>query len=478
MTRLRVLIRPGVDEARARRLGVELLPRLGIGFRISETDAPAHAAAAATLAFVPPGAPRTQDERSGTLLELPLGDPWIDVAGLRATWVGDVPVLHPSGATPRTLVDDGRVAFPILEAMEFLLRREEELVPERDPRGRFRPEYSIVDELGLAPFAAIERGIDALAAWLVERAPNLERRGWDGARFVVALTHDVDSVTSGRPSLRKAEHLLRSGLAARRGLALESGAGEVARVLSRGTGVAPFNFLPWWQLEADAGVGATYHFFGDYERDRDPDDAWYRYEDRGLRDGAQQRLADVMRDMARRGVDVGLHASIASFDDPDRLRRESASLARAIDAEPVSVRCHHLRFDARRSAPAFVRAGLRFDSSVGGVGFTKGTAFPYEVPAGADGSLIEIPTVAMDHILVKDARHGLPSSLARRRIERILGEVRDRNGGVAVLFHPDVDEKLELYRWTIAWIRDNGGSCVTARDLGERWLRRTRPSDA
>ncbi len=474
---LHCAIHPAADGTRARHLAAQLLGMIGFPFGFGRLGEPEPGAAKARVTILPPGATDTTATDGTPTLAIVLGKPWDDPAAVRVAWRGGLPLLHlESAGAPAALLDGDRVTADVLGALEFLLEGEERLITERDERGRFRAAFSVLDDLGLSYAPPIDRVAAALRHSLAEHAPALGTTGWgDDAAFLVALTHDVDGIFDARPQRRKIGHLLRAGLAARSGLAFERAVTEVARLALRGPRPGPpgFNFGSWLSFERRAGVRSTYHVFADYEAGRHTDDAWYTYAERGRLDGRVLAFGDALRTLAVEGFEIGLHTSIASFADDARVARELASVARAAGAPVRSARAHHLRFDTVRSGPGYAAAGITQDSSMSGVGFVRGSGFPFRL-AGA-GRLLELPTVVQDDHLLKDWRLGLPGPLAERKVARVLGEVRDAGGGAAILFHTDQDTKLALYEWIVDWIRGHRGRCVTAAELGDRWRQRSAP---
>lgn len=414
-----------------------------------------------------------------TTLTMKVPERWSRAARVKVHWDRHIPCLyHQENGPPPRFIADGRLDVDVLGAMEFCIAGEELVTQHRDGIGRFRPEFSVLDELGLSFTPPIDRYVVEIRNWFQARAPHLVSASWrDGARFLVALTHDVDMLLDTRPSLGRIVHAARRGVAQRRGVALQTAVTELARFATRRARAQPvFNFDEWVKLEERHGVRSTYHFMGDYGPGRDSEDPWYQYGDRGLFRGTARRLRDVMRALSEDGFDVGLHASIGSFRDRAALARDTASLEAAIGHTPVSVRAHHLRFDLT-AAEAFAAQGFAVDSSVGGMGFARGIGYPHPSYVGtAAAGLIELPTVAMDHIFFKEARQGLPSEVIERRLQRLLEEVRASGGAVALLFHTDVvdgERKHGIYERLLTWIEGNGGRSTTASDVAAQWQART-----
>lgn len=480
--RLTCLLDRDVDTPRLRRVMRQILAMVGLPARI--TSDPGDGQTFGRLRVVSAAKQRTSTTEAASL-EIPVGSPWDRPGDVRVAWIDSIPVLYlgPLGK-PAQVIEAGRLGFDVVRATEYLLEGEQHVVIHRDALGRFRPSYSILDDLGLQYVAPVARYATLIRRWFLDHAPGLEAPSWGGARFLVALSHDLDGVFDQRPSWRKAVHLLRTGTRALDTLATQAGLVELARIATQPvrawsgefSGQRFFAFDRWSARETDLGVRATFHVFGDYEAGRDPRDAWYGFRERGVLDGEVMSLGAALARLEEQGHEVGLHASVASFDQPARLEREVATIERALGRRPASVRCHYLRFDQRMQPARYAAAGLRYDSSIGALGFPRGTAFPFEVPLetdDADGRITEIPTVVMDDLLLKDWQLGLSEELARRKIERIIQEVRETEGAVSILFHPDSVDKLGLLSWVVRWIGEQGGRCVPVAEVGRLWAART-----
>lgn len=411
---------------------------------------------------------------------VPLGPRWERPERVSVLWDGDVPVLHDREVErPSGCVVGAAAGSDLLAAIEFCAGGEEGVSGARDGRGRFRPEYSVLEDLGLTRIAGLDRYVARLRSRLTG-SPESSPPAWPGgARFLVALTHDVDSLFDDAPSISRLRHLAVAGLRSRRrdaaALALVEGVRLVVPRRSRDG--HRFNFDAWVALERAEAVRSTFHFFGD-AGPRDVDDAWYGHAAAGAFAGRQITLRAVMRTLMDDGFDVGLHSSIASFHDEDAIRSDVEAITTATGRRPVSVRAHHLRTD-QGHCRLMAGAGLGVDTSIGGMGFVRTLASPHPAYISADGpDLIEVPTVAMDHIFFKEARQGLPTEIATRRLDGVLQEVRRVGGVAAVLFHTDsfdAERKMGIYRWLITRIRELGGRCTTAAELVTAWEDRRRP---
>lgn len=458
---LGVAVTPAVASERTRTLTAQLAALLGFSWRWCGTDE------ADVLVAAP------DEQTTGRALTLRSRAAWSDPAKVHVNWVDDVPLLHERGARPPVLIRATEVAADVLGALEFLTGGEEILSDAADELGRFRPSYSVIDELGLDSYDVVGRAAARMRSVISAHRPDLTAPGWGGRGFAVALTHDIDSLFDARPSFRAASHLMRAGLRARSTRAVADGAVELARLALRHQRSRPaFNFAAWAAAEHELDVRATYHFAADPEPGRHVDDPWYGHGEMGTYRERQIPLSEAVKALAAEGHEIGIHFTIASLVDSARTAREIASVS-ALAARPiVSARAHHLAWRPGARIRVLASLGIRHDSSSGGVGFTRATGAPFNVGSGQT----IVPTVVMDDLLLKPSRLGLPSDLAWRRIERVLSELRATGGAAAVLFHTDVPDRLALYRRLIDWVADHSGALTTVEELGRMWLSRTTPA--
>ena len=225
----------------------------------------------------------------------------------------------------------------IAEAFFHLARVEERDGP-RDQHGRFPAAASCLDPLD----PPLER--------LRERL-GVEPPRWGGARFAVALTHDVDTPWRWTSiGVRGAAARLKSHALAGRGRA----ALREARALSS----VPVHRLrrtdPNWSfervisIERDRGAASTFFVMAGH---------------RHAADGASPETYDRLRPrlvetLRSGGAEIGLHGSYTAAEDPGRLREEKLGLEEL--AGPVGgQRYHYLRVDPHANLRPLADARLR-----------------------------------------------------------------------------------------------------------------------
>jgi hypothetical protein len=284
---------------------------------------------------------------------------------------------------------------------------------------------------------------------------GLEPRGYRcGARFLVALTHDVDLLGAGGflTSLRRLA----------RGRVGEGVALMVDAVLRRDPA------FPHDRM----GPPSTCFFLA---RQDDPHDGYPERYRPALR-GALERAAAG-------GRELGLHASYRARETPERISAEAAALREKIPSTTVllsGLRHHYLRSAPDRLAAELRAAGLRYDSSIGWPslpGLRAGTPYPYRLwdAERREPGAWELPLALMDATLAEDRYLGLDAEGAYDVAVATLEPVAEQGGAVAILWHPPWHHRWlsrgydRTYRRLLDWIEENGGRTGTAAETLNRW---------
>jgi len=295
-----------------------------------------------------------------------------------------------------------------------------------------------------------------LAAALGNRLGE-ERRGYpDGARFLVALTHDVDLLGGGGPGtgLRR----LAGGVVHASGDRLREGAAFLRDAVAGHDPSFPLAEM------IETGPRSTCFFL---TRQDDPHD--------GYPERYRPALAEALEATAAAGFEIGLHASYRARERPGAIAQEAAPLDR-----PQGLRHHYLRSDPDRLAAELRQAGLRYDSSIGWAslpGLRAGTPYPYRLwdPERREPGGWELPLVLMDATLAEERYLGLDADAAFGTAVETLEPVARHGGAVAILWHPPSHHPRlskgydRLYTRLLAWIDEHGGRVGTAAETLDRW---------
>ena len=356
-----------------------------------------------------------------------------------------------------------------LEGAFGVLARLEELAGAKDEHGRFPASASSL--------ASADTPIDDLVLQLREAASSLgvePHDRWEGgARFAVALTHDID--TPWRWSRRG---VLGAGARAKR--AVQGGRLREAARETAGLTLAPVHRVrgsdPNWshgrfaKLEARHGFRSTSFVIAQHL---------------DAHDGAAPaeytaRRAALVRELRELG-EVGLHASYTAGADERQLADERAIL-QGLGAQIEGNRHHYLRLAWHEGIRALDRCGFLYDTTLGYAerpGARAGLSFPFhpwDVAAGAPLRIVEIPLVLMDATLAEDRYLALSPSEAWPVIEAQLDHLARVGGCAAVLWHNDRFDRVygrgwdRVYRRLLDGIVERGGTAAPAADLARYWI--------
>lgn len=358
----------------------------------------------------------------------------------------------------RPAADDLAEAF-------FHLARVEEIGGERDQHRRFPAAASCLDPLD----PPLER---------LRRKLGLAPPQWGGARFAVAITHDVDTPWRWtRLGIRGAAARLRDHTRSRR-------VGAAARE-ARALAAVPLHKLrrtdPNWRferilrLERVRAAASTFFVM-----------AGHRHPADGAVPEMYERLRPrLVETILAGGGEVGLHGSYTAADDLERLgeeKRRLESLAGAVTGQ----RYHYLRVNPEANLAALAGLGFRYDSSLGFAdrpGFRAGIAHPFkpwDFAADAPGDIVEIPLAVMDVTLAEERYLGLPAPAAEQRLLELVQWASLNGGGFSVLWHTDRFDPATSGGWDrlfirfVEAVRAHGGVCTSARALADEaaaWLR-------
>jgi hypothetical protein len=296
----------------------------------------------------------------------------------------------------------------------------------------------------------------------------------DGARFAVALTHDIDTPWRwSAPGLR--------GAGARLKAALAQGDAAAARREASGLARAPLHRLrgsdPNWShsrfaaLESRRGFSSTCFVLAAH---RDPHDG-------ASPEAYAERRARLVAELDELGLEVGLHASYTCLADERLIAGERAELARLLGGPIAGNRHHYLRLPWHDGIRALDRLGFAYDATLGYAerpGPRAGLSFPFrpwDVAAGAPLRIFELPLVLMDATLAEERYLGLSPDAAWEEVERVLDHLHDVGGCASVLWHNDRFDPVygrgwdRLYERLLDGIAERGGYAGTARALTDFW---------
>ena len=343
-----------------------------------------------------------------------------------------------------------------LAAGFFHLARVEERGAEVDRHGRFLAASSCLDPLD-PPLERLRRELGA--------EPPLYR----GARFAVALTHDVDAPWRWtKIGVRGAAARLKThALAGRMGPAAHEARGLARVPVHKLRGTDPnWRFAETAAEERSLGARSTFFLMAGH----------------GHRaDGAAPEVYDRLRPrlvetILESGSEVGLHGSYLAAEDLDRLARERATLAQ-LDGPLLGQRYHYLRVDPHRNLAPLAGIGFRYDTSLGfpdALGFRAGIAHPFrpwDFAHDRPANLIEVPLAVMDATLAEERYAALSAAEAKPRVLALLDWAAEHGGAFSILWHPERFDGPSARGWdrlyfdVVEAVGERGGVCLSAGEL-------------
>ena len=378
----------------------------------------------------------------------------LDTLGGRDLGVGD-DVPHVESAWEQVERGERPTGDDLAEAF-FHLARLEERDGERDRHGRF-------------PAGATSLGLRDPPLERLRRTLGLEPPRWDGARFAVALTHDVDVPWRWtRRGIRiGARRLKEAAAAGAGGRALREARGLAEVPLHRLRGSDPnFSFRRVVELERRRGVSSTFFLLA----------AHHVVQDGPAPEAYEALRPRVVETLLELDAEIGLHPSYTAAFDPGRIAEEKTELER-LGAVLAGVRYHYLRIDPHRNLAPLADLGFSYDTSLGyggAPGFRAGIAHPFR-PWDAENDrpldLIEIPLAAMDVTFAEQRYLALSPEQAERQLVALFDWAAENGGGFSILWHTDRFDRAtsggwdSLYGRLIDAVHARGGVCVPAGEL-------------
>lgn len=353
----------------------------------------------------------------------------------------------------------------LAEAFYHLARVEERSGQDRDAHGRFPAAASCLDPLD----PPLER---------LRKRLGLEPPRWAGARFAVALTHDVDTPWRWtRIGVRGSASRLKHATVERRGTAALREARALAAVpLHKVRRTDPnWRFERIMRIEHVRAAASTFFVMAGHHHPADG----------AAPEAYEQRRTRLVETVLAGGGEVGLHGSYTAAEDMVRLGDEKGRLE--VIAGPVSgQRYHYLRVDPGVNLAPLDDLGFRYDTSLGFAdlpGFRAGIAQPFrpwDFATDRPLDLVEVPLAVMDVTLAEERYLGLPAPVAERRLLDLVDWAAENGGGFSVLWHTDRFDPAtsggwdRLYFRFVDAVRVRGGVCLSAGALAEEadaWLR-------
>lgn len=347
--------------------------------------------------------------------------------------------LH-AGAEAFAVLEDGRVSLPIdiFGSAFFMLSRYEELVtPDRDEHDRFPAWASLAYREGFLERPIVDEYVEILWKAMSMLWPGLERRD---RKPSVRVSHDVDRPS--RYSFGPFGRFVRSvagDVVKRRnftspvhGLAARYGRSDSLHSAD------PFNTFDWLMDVSDSnGLQSAFYFIpGKTYAPHDP-----------LYDMTDPKIRSLVRRIAERGHEVGLHPGYNTYRDSPTLAAQAEHLRQVSEEEGVQQnewggRMHYLQWSADTTPTAWEHAGMAYDSTLGfadHVGFRCGTSHDFPLYSWSERralTVTERPLIAMEGTVLSAKYMGLSEADdVRGHLNTLRSRCHQFNGAFNLLWH-------------------------------------------
>ena len=296
--------------------------------------------------------------------------------------------------------------------------------------------------------------------------PLVQKSFWpDGKPFAVCLTHDVDELKKTYQWIsRPVRYIFKRDF--------QGFFGQIRSFFQKVRGLEPYyTFEDIIRIERNLNVKSTYYILKETGKARlFSKKTWYLY---GRNRSLQTReMRELLQRLVSNGDEVAIHGSYFSYREPELLFKETRELESLINEHIIGTRQHNLNLTIPETWEYQVRAGLKYDTSLGfkdTIGFRWGTSFPF-YPAYENRilPLLEIPLIIMD-ICLDSCKNKEQESLA------IADKVCQFHGVLTLLWHPPIFNILEypdareIYIKINRYCQRNGAWTARGRDIYD-WL--------
>lgn len=316
-----------------------------------------------------------------------------------------------------------------------------------------------------------------------------KRPTWPNATcFAGCLTHDVDDVSAY--SFKQSLRALRSPF---NGLSLTVQKAErLDRLVKRSIKSAWFGFRKdpfhcyerWLEIEKEFGAKSTFFFWPGWSnvQKHHHSDCSYELYDTVFFDGQKCNVAEMMREIYRRGWEIGLHPSWYTYNDVDELKRQKAALETTLGCSIDSVRQHYLHYDIRTTPAVHAEAGFKFDSTLGfndNIGFRFGSCYPwklFDLQAEQTLEIVEIPLIIQDSAMLSPVKGlQIDEETAYGYVVQLAEAVAAVGGVLTLLWHPNEvhrEKRILLYSRILNYLRTQNCWLTSIKEIGSWWLNR------
>lgn len=258
------------------------------------------------------------------------------------------------------------------------------------------------------------------------------------APYVLCLSHDVDRVT--KQWYHYAYYGMKHPLI------------QIKSLVGKFRGKEPYwNFEKIMDLESSFGAVSTFFFMNESRWELSAN-FMGRYKINS------KRVVRIIKELDKKGFEIGLHGSFDSYNKLGLLTREKEELEIIIGHEVVSTRQHHLNFEKGKTWKYQSSIGIKYDSTIG-----YSDKVGNELYQRTKENIIEIPITLMDTVNINES------------VYEDCCKVADSGGIVMLNFHQCHFNELEysinvdFYKRMLEKAKEDGAWITCVKEIGD-WL--------
>jgi hypothetical protein len=317
--------------------------------------------------------------------------------------------------------------------------------------------------------------------WIDEKG---EKPKWpDNKPYAVCITHDVDviSLQAIKENFRRIKHLMKTWSQQKTKQNLIIAFESLEKIAnSIFSSQDPYHRIEdWLKVEHEVGARSTFFFSPEHVLQPHYSDCWYKYDDKLRFEGENITVAELMRELNRRGFEIGLHPSWYSYNSVDEMKYQKEQIEKVLDCEIVSVRQHFLHFDNKITPSVQEAAGFKYDSTLGfndNIGFRRGTSYAYPLYNIENNKTLpswEIPLIIQDGAMFHPKKGmRLDKVKALEYIQMIAEKVKEVGGILTLLWHPHliVDKSSwDTFQEALQMLKEDNPWFATVSEVGDWW---------
>lgn len=304
------------------------------------------------------------------------------------------------------------------------------------------------------------------------------------SNFAVCLSHDVDMINSYsfNQSKRKFDDIFIQ----------ESLKKKVFKLLGSAKDFCLSTFCPrindpyhqlmkWIEIEKDFDCKSTFFFWPGRENvtQKHFSDCLYELKDYVFFNNERCSTEKMIQKIDQLGWEIGLHSSWFSYNNLDTTKKQKLALEKIVEHPINSVRQHWLHYDYFKTPGIHVKAGFKYDSSIGfndNIGFRLGTSYPtrlYNNSVSKEYNIIEIPLIIQDVSLFRENKGlNLNNKSAIELAKTIIDKIEQTSGVLTLSWHTNTicnDDYINTYIEILKYLKSKRAWISSIENIGDWW---------